>query len=342
MDDLVNFAYEGREVRTFMRDGEPWWVGKDVAEVLGYASSNMVQIFSHVPGEWKGSNPIATPSGVQNMLCLSEPGLYFFLGRSNKPTASPFQKWIAGEVIPSIRRTGSYSLPGAIPPQAMTPQIAGGINIRVISHDYNLMDALWLYSIGIASRKDLVRFRLGAAVEPSENELRVDPLCLWWARQISALRQLRTLPDTDFPLTGTNLEGIILSGKKGMKGILVKNCSYGSPYEKDRAYSREASFFLADQFFEQYERKTEQEEFRRFEPVKKIYDQLKSNYQYADHTETRPLYLWPSKSHKEIEELRFMFDSGVYSVERVRAALFGEQTGGEALPGPRPLGITDR
>jgi hypothetical protein len=53
-----------------------------------------------------------------------------------------------------------------------------------------------------------------------------------------------------------------------------------------------------------------------------------------------PLYLWPHKSHKEIEELWFLFEAGTYNTERVRAALFGEQAAGEALPGPQPLGIT--
>jgi prophage antirepressor-like protein len=118
MNDLVNFTYEGRKVRTFIKNGEPEWVAKDVAEVLEYPESSLKQLnnlMGHIPEEWKGHNPIMTPSGVQNMLCLSEPGLYFFLGRSDKPAALPFQKWIAGEVIPSIRKTGSYSLPGHTP-----------------------------------------------------------------------------------------------------------------------------------------------------------------------------------------------------------------------------------
>ena len=113
MNELQVFKFEGnREVRTLERNGEPWWGAKDVAEALGYASNNITQIISHVPNEWKGSNRIATPSGSQEMQCLSEQGLYFFLGRSDKDTALPFQKWIAGEVIPSIRKTGAYALSG--------------------------------------------------------------------------------------------------------------------------------------------------------------------------------------------------------------------------------------
>ena len=111
---LINYSFQDREIRIIEKDGEPWWVAKDIAEALGYSDeSNPARLFSHIPDEWKGVNPIHTPGGVQNMLCISEPGLYFFLGRSDKPLALPFQKWIAGEVIPSIRKKGFYAIPGA-------------------------------------------------------------------------------------------------------------------------------------------------------------------------------------------------------------------------------------
>jgi prophage antirepressor-like protein len=134
MNDLINFTYEGREVRTFIKDGEPQWVIKDVAEVLEYPEttiSNTAKMVQHVPDEWKGRYPIPTPGGEQEMLCLSEQGLYFFLGRSDKPAALPFQKWIAGEVVPSIRKTGSYALPGRenIRPEFLLEAFkAGGIS----------------------------------------------------------------------------------------------------------------------------------------------------------------------------------------------------------------------
>lgn len=95
-------------VRVVEQNGEPWFVAKDVARALGYSSTNMTTIFSAVPEEWKGSNPIATPGGEQEMLVISEQGLYFFLGRSDKLKALPYQKWIAGDVVPSIRKTGQY------------------------------------------------------------------------------------------------------------------------------------------------------------------------------------------------------------------------------------------
>lgn len=96
------------QVRVVDVNGEPWFVARDVAQALGYASTNMTTVFQAVPEEWKGSNPIATPGGMQDMLIISEQGLYFFLGRSDKPKALPYQMWVAGDVVPTIRKTGGY------------------------------------------------------------------------------------------------------------------------------------------------------------------------------------------------------------------------------------------
>ncbi|MBW6397041.1 phage antirepressor KilAC domain-containing protein [Roseomonas sp. HJA6] len=105
------FDHGGRraEVRAVTWNGTPAFVAKDVAEALGYVWAGSATI-KHVPEEWKGVNSVLTPSGKQDMAVLSEPGLYFFLGRSDKPAALPMQKWVAGEVLPAIRRDGGYML----------------------------------------------------------------------------------------------------------------------------------------------------------------------------------------------------------------------------------------
>lgn len=107
MNALSIFNYQNTQVRTVMVDGEPWFVAKDVAEILGYRWKRAATV-AHIPEEWRGSYSVGTPSGEQEMLMLSEQGLYYFLARSDKPLALPFQKWIAGEVLPSIRKTGAY------------------------------------------------------------------------------------------------------------------------------------------------------------------------------------------------------------------------------------------
>ena len=107
MNTLQVFDYKTVQVRTVQKDGEIWFVAKDIAEALEYAW-NGTECIRHVPAEWRGISSVLTTSGTQNMAVLSEQGLYFFLGRSDKTAALAFQKWIAGEVLPSIRKSGAY------------------------------------------------------------------------------------------------------------------------------------------------------------------------------------------------------------------------------------------
>ena len=104
------FAFEDHLVRTIMDDGgEPWFVAKDVALALGYQWNGFKNI-QHVPEEWRLVESVSTSFGEKQTWFLSEQGLYFFVARSDKPAALPFQRWLAGEVLPSLRRTGSYVL----------------------------------------------------------------------------------------------------------------------------------------------------------------------------------------------------------------------------------------
>lgn len=106
-------------VRVVMKDGEPWVVARDVAQALGYSESSLEtagKLFGHVPAEWldRKQIPVRSERGVEQLrevLIISEQGLYFFLGRSDKPAALPYQKWIAGDVMPAIRRHGAYLTP---------------------------------------------------------------------------------------------------------------------------------------------------------------------------------------------------------------------------------------
>jgi hypothetical protein len=144
--EITPFLFDSQTIRVLTINNAPWFVAKDVAQALEYSrfDSNLIR---HVPDEWKGTNPIRTLSGIQEMLTLSEPGLYFFVNRSDKPRALPFQKWIAGEVLPSIRQTGSYALPssGALASQprlyfaasriARNLEVARSIGGRAALHD---------------------------------------------------------------------------------------------------------------------------------------------------------------------------------------------------------------
>jgi len=108
MSDITLFSFEGSSVRVQIDErGEPWFVAKDIVAVLGSEwSGHAVQ---HVPDLWKTMVSVTTISGRKDTVALSESGLNFYIMRSDKPKALPFQEWLAGEVLPSIRKTGSYS-----------------------------------------------------------------------------------------------------------------------------------------------------------------------------------------------------------------------------------------
>ena len=111
MSNIQLYSNEEFSVRTTKdENGTVWFVAKDIAEGLEYSlDGGTGKYFAHVPDCWKGGKRISTPSGAQDMLCLTEQGVYFFLGRSDKPKALPYQMWIAGDVVPSIRETGGYN-----------------------------------------------------------------------------------------------------------------------------------------------------------------------------------------------------------------------------------------
>jgi len=96
------------EVRTVTINNEPWFVGKDVAEILGYAKSRNA-IATHVDDEDKKEAPIqGYPGGTQMMTIINESGLYSLVLSSKMPDAKKFKRWITSEVLPQIRKTGSY------------------------------------------------------------------------------------------------------------------------------------------------------------------------------------------------------------------------------------------
>ena len=95
------------QIRTVAIDGEPWFVGKDVAEVLGYKETAKA-IREHVDADDKGGSVLDTPGGKQNMTIINESGLYSLILSSKLPNAKDFKRWVTSEVLPSIRKNGGY------------------------------------------------------------------------------------------------------------------------------------------------------------------------------------------------------------------------------------------
>ena len=111
MLDLTVFTNEEfGEVRTMVIEGEPWFVGKDVAASLGYAEPRSA-ISKKVDAEDKGVAEMATPSVKQKMTIINESGLYSLIFGSKLESSTRFKRWVTKEVLPSIRKTGGYKVP---------------------------------------------------------------------------------------------------------------------------------------------------------------------------------------------------------------------------------------
>lgn len=111
MSELQIFQNEEfGQVRTIEINNEPWFVGKDIADALGYGN-NRQAIATNVDEEDKAVHLMDTPSGKQNMTLINESGLYALVLQSKLPAAKKFKHWVTSEVLPSIRKTGSYNLP---------------------------------------------------------------------------------------------------------------------------------------------------------------------------------------------------------------------------------------
>ena len=106
-------------VRTLTIDDEPYFVGKDVAIILGYAKPTDA-VRKLVDEEDRGISKMETPSGIQEMTIINESGLYSLILSSKLPNAKRFKRWVTSEVLPSIRKTGSYNSPDY---SALSPQL---------------------------------------------------------------------------------------------------------------------------------------------------------------------------------------------------------------------------
>lgn len=120
MNDLQIFTYGDTSLRTVEKDGELWWVLRDVCNVLGIVKTDKVK--TRLDEDERGTALVSTPSGEQIMTIVNEPGLYNVILRSDKPEAKDFKRWVTHEVLPSIRKTGNYSSQPMSPAQLIAAQ----------------------------------------------------------------------------------------------------------------------------------------------------------------------------------------------------------------------------
>lgn len=138
---LAPFAYRGRQVRVVAdADGCPWFVAADVCTVLGLV--NPRKALERLDSDERGVSSIHTPGGHQSMTTVNESGLYSLILGSRKPEARAFKRWVTHEVLPSIRRTGSYSMPAATTQPKPLPE-----GIHVVAATQRRAAELWWEAI---------------------------------------------------------------------------------------------------------------------------------------------------------------------------------------------------
>jgi len=107
---IQKFKFKESEIQAIQKDGEPWFVAKDVCETLGYLNTSKA-ISDHVEEDDRYNESLERGG---TMVFINESGLYSLILRSKKPEAKTFKKWVTSEVLPQIRKTGSYSKPKSL------------------------------------------------------------------------------------------------------------------------------------------------------------------------------------------------------------------------------------
>ncbi|HEA4387985.1 TPA: ORF6C domain-containing protein [Staphylococcus aureus] len=110
MQELQTFNFEELPVRTLEVDGEPYFIGKDVADILGYANGRDA-LSKHVDAEDKLTSQIATAGQNRNVTIINESGLCSLIFSSKLENAKRFKRWVTSEVLPTLRKTGAYQIP---------------------------------------------------------------------------------------------------------------------------------------------------------------------------------------------------------------------------------------
>lgn len=136
MTDMIAFDFEGVGIRTTLIDGAPWFVLADVCRVLEL--DNPRNVTARLDDDEKGVHTMDTPGGPQSFTIINESGLYSLVITSRKPAAKRFKKWVTAEVLPSIRRTGGYTVPGREPPPA-EPEAVPYVEMVEVDEPWNDM-----------------------------------------------------------------------------------------------------------------------------------------------------------------------------------------------------------
>jgi hypothetical protein len=120
LNALTSYQFDECPVRVVMVEGEPWFVANDVASVLGYRDGPTMT--RNLDDDERGTHIVCTPGGDQAMTIICESGLYNAIFKSKRVEAQRFRKWVTAEVLPELRRTGSFQIEGIADPTPMVDE----------------------------------------------------------------------------------------------------------------------------------------------------------------------------------------------------------------------------
>lgn len=167
MNELQVFNYHDTPIRTVERDGELWWVLKDVCEVLGIVDSKSVP--RRLDSDEVVLIPLVDSRGrKQEMYAVNEPGLYKVILRSDKPDAKDMMRWVTHDILPSIRRTGSYALEQA---QVMSPAQLIAAQAQLLVDMERRMDEMQGQTRALEAKVDTA---IKAFARPAEDHWKAD------------------------------------------------------------------------------------------------------------------------------------------------------------------------
>lgn len=140
MNEILPFTFPvtGQPVRSLVLDGEPWFVAKDTCEVVGIAKYR--DAVAQLDEDERVSMTVDTPGGPQQMVFVNEPGVWALMMISRSPQVKPFRRWLSHEVLPAIRKTGSYSVDAAQATVPVTVQIAVNA-LAEVAHNEHVVPA---------------------------------------------------------------------------------------------------------------------------------------------------------------------------------------------------------
>lgn len=180
MSNMIPFDFDGNAVRVIMQKDDPWFVSRDVCACLSLDRTAVRRLDE----DEKGVRSMHTPGGMQELSCVSESGLFALIFTSRKEEAKRFRKWVTSEVLPALRKHGTYTMPGHDPEPKTLPSSVPEASLR-LKQDVRAQ----------AMRAAVQTARISGGAEEDVKRLYAEYCELFAARPESPQVQLKAVPD---------------------------------------------------------------------------------------------------------------------------------------------------